>query len=167
MSDLYREILVKPDHGSSDSLKKGLVIAGTVLVCAVGVLIHPLILLGGIILGFVDYAFILPRFDVEYEYLYVNGDIDIDVIYNKMKRKRVASFEKANLQCMAPTGSDHLTEFRQKGIKLTDYSSMKKDEKTWTLYYGDEKGMSGALLSLPDDIASDMRRYAPRQVFLQ
>jgi hypothetical protein len=167
MSDLYKEILVKPDHGSADSLKKGLVIAGTVLVCAAGILIHPLILLAGAILIFLDYMFILPRFDVEYEYLYVNGDIDIDVIYSKMKRKRMASFEKANLLLMAPTGSDHLTDYRQKDIKLTDYSSMNPKEKTWTLYYGDEKSTSGVILSLPDEIASDMRRYAPRQVFLQ
>lgn len=163
-NDSYEEILVSR-HSSSDNIKKYAVIAVTVAVIAAGILFfQPLFLLIGCVLGFLDYYFILPMFDVEFEYLYVNGDIDIDKILAKRKRKRVASFTKDNLEIMAPTGSDHLAE-ASKDAKVEDYTSQDPDVKTWTLVYGGEKGSRKVLLELTDEIAQDMRRYAPRNVY--
>ena len=80
MNDLYKEIMVKPRPSQTNALKKGLLIAAAVLVFAAGMLfVQPLVMLGGIVLLFLEIWLIFPRFSVEYEYLYVNGDIDIIV----------------------------------------------------------------------------------------
>lgn len=49
-------------------------------------MMNPLILLLALVLGIVDYIFI-PKLSVEFEYLYVNGELDIDRIYSQSRRK--------------------------------------------------------------------------------
>ena len=144
-------------------------IAVAVLVFAAGMLfVQPLVMLGGIVLLFLEIWLIFPRFKVEYEYLYVNGDIDIDAVYNKSSRKRKGSYDHSSLLIMAPTGSAHLDDvMKRQGMKVLDYTSRKQGEKSWTLVYGDSSDQKALLLELPDEVAWDMRRYAPQKVFLQ
>ena len=49
-----------------------------------------LLLVPAIALGVACY-FVIPKTDLEYEYLFVNGELDIDMIMSKSKRKRVKS----------------------------------------------------------------------------
>ena len=165
MNDGYQEILVKRQKTAKDTLLRGLVIGVIAVLIAGGIfLFNPIFLIAGMILGFLAYYFILPNFDLEYEYLYVGGDIDIDKIMAKRKRKRVASYSKDNLEVMAPTGSDHLSDYL-KDKKVKDYTSADPQAKTWTLVYGGEQGSEAVCLELTNEIAQDMRRFAPRKVF--
>ena len=166
MDDLYREILVKRSSTGKDKALKYLVIAVTALVIAAGILFFPPLILGGIVLGILDYYFVLPNFDLEYEYLYVNGDIDIDKIMAKTRRKRVASYSKDKLEIMAPEGSAQLASYLKEG-KPKDYTSLDPGQKAWILVFGTERGADMVRLELPDDLAKDMRRYAPRKVFFE
>ena len=86
MSDLYIELLVKKKKTSTDTLLKALMIGVTVIFVLGGILFNPIILIPAIVMGVVDY-FKLPALDLEYEYLYVNGELDIDKIMSKQKRK--------------------------------------------------------------------------------
>ena len=92
MSDLYIELLVKKKKTSTDTLLKVLMIGATVIFVLGGILFNPIILLLAVVMGVVDY-FKLPSLDLEYEYLYVNGELDIDKIMSKQKRKRVGSYD--------------------------------------------------------------------------
>ena len=165
MNDGYEEILVKKQPTAKDTLLKAGVIALAVIPILAGVLFAiPFAIPIGLVLGLVGYYFLLPMLDVEYEYLYVGGDIDVDKILSKRKRKKAGSFSKDNLEIMAPTGSDQLASYLKSG-KLRDYTSGRADAKSWTLVYGTENSADIVLLELPDEIAQDMRRYAPRKVF--
>ena len=75
MSDLYTEVLVKKQQTGKDKAIKGVLIFFTVLFAAAGIMMNPLILLLALVLGIVDYIFI-PKLSVEFEYLYVNGELD-------------------------------------------------------------------------------------------
>ena len=165
MNDGYEEILVKRQSSAKDTILKALVIAVAVAPVVYGVVFAflPAILIG-IVLGFVGYYFLLPMLDIEYEYLYVGGDIDIDKIMSKRKRKKVASYNKDNLEILAPTGSDQLASYMKEG-KVLDYTSGDPGVKTWTAVYGSEKEAAIVKMELTEEIAQDMRRYAPRKVF--
>jgi hypothetical protein len=165
MNDGYEEILVKRGKTPKDTMLKGLTFGVIAVLIAAGILFfNPLFLILGMGLGLLAYYFILPNFDLEYEYLYVSGDIDIDKIMAKRKRKKVASYLKDNLEIMAPTGSAHLAPY-VKDAKIKDYTSADPEKKTWTLVYGAEKTTDVVCLELTDEIAKDMRRFAPRKVF--
>ena len=85
---------------------------------------------------------------------------------SKSRRKKVASFSKDNLEVMAPTGSAVLNDYMS-GCKIEDYSSGEENARTWTLVYSGDKNKTAVILELPDELSEDMRRYAPRKVYLR
>lgn len=87
MSDLYSEFLVKKEPTSKDAITKYGLIGLTVLAAVAGLLFNFLFLLAAVVLGIACY-FIVPKTDLEYEYLFVNGEMDIDMVMAKSKRKK-------------------------------------------------------------------------------
>ncbi|NLZ47864.1 MAG: hypothetical protein GX895_03600 [Clostridiales bacterium] len=55
--------------------------------------------------------FIKKRSYVEYEYTITNGDIDVDIIYEQKKRKRVFNFNVKDVELLAPVDSDEIKNF--------------------------------------------------------
>jgi hypothetical protein len=167
MSDLYREILIQRETPLANRILKGVLIAVVVLLVAAGLLIYPLFLIAGMALGFVFWIFVLPKFDVEYEYLYVNGELDIDAIYSKQKRKRVGSYDMQELEILAPSGSHALDSYLNgQGAKIKDFSSGNPQEKSYILVLNKEKGRELIKVELDEIILGDIRRLAPRKVNL-
>jgi hypothetical protein len=94
MNDFIYEQLVKRHSKATDYLIRVLVI----------ILIIAIAIFGPSLLGYfaevlavaliiVAVVFIFPRLKVEYEYILLNHDMQIDVIYNKAKRKTVLEFD--------------------------------------------------------------------------
>ena len=107
MTDMYSELLVKKETTGKDQAIKILIIALIVLTAAAGLLITPLAWVLTIGLGIAAY-FVLPLLDLEYEYVFVNGELDIDRIASKAKRKRMKSFDLAKMEMMAPVNSHRM-----------------------------------------------------------
>lgn len=168
MSDLYTEVIVKKERTTKDTLLKVLLIAGTVLSAAAFLLgiigWLALIPLAAFLAG--DF-FLLPSLDLEFEYLYVNGELDIDKIMSKQKRKRVFSGDIANLVLMAPSGSHELDSYRSRNdIKKQDYSSGRSDAKTYTMILKKEAVTQMIIFEPNEVMIRDMKRVAPREVVL-
>ena len=162
MNELYREILVKHTPTSADTLKKAGVIALTVLFAAAGFLLHPLFLLGAVGAGVLAW-FVITGLDLEYEYLYVNGDFDIDKIMNKQRRKRAASYNLEEMELIAPSGSHDLDPYQSRGT-VRDYTSGNPQIKTYTAVYNKNGEITLVKLELEEDILGDLRRLAPRKI---
>ncbi len=163
MSDMYKEILVKKKMSVGNKLLKGVMITLTVLLVVVGFVIWPL-LIAGVALGVVSF-FVVPKLDVEYEYLYVNGELDVDAIYSKQKRKRIGSYDMVNLEVAAPEKSHALDAYRNKqGVKIKDYTSGEPEAKSYILVMNQEKGQEIVKVELDEEILNDIRRIAPRKV---
>ena len=146
MGDLYSELLVKKDKTAKDSLLKYGLIVLTVLAVFAGLIITPLALIIAVALGIACY-FVIPKTDVEYEYLFINGDFDIDMIMSKTKRKKVKSFKLSEADLAAPLNSHRM-----------DY------------YFGIITRLDGELCKIilePDEkLAQAMKNSAPSKVFL-
>ena len=166
MNDLYREILVKQKKKASASLIRAGMIAAIVVFALGGLFMNPVFLFPAVGIGIAAY-FIFGRLDKEFEYLYVNGDFDIDVIYNMQKRKRAGSYDVDNLIVFAPENSHELDSYRNKqGITVQDYTSGYDNRKIWCGVYNVDKGEAMVRLELEDEtVVRDLRRYAPRKVF--
>ena len=100
MSDMYKEILVSRKTPVVNKLIKGVLILVTVLGILAGMIFFPLFLVG-IAAGVASY-FLLPKLEVEYEYLYVNGDLDIDAIYSKQKESVRPAIPWKSWSCWRP-----------------------------------------------------------------
>ena len=165
MSDMYREILVIRETPASKKILKGLMIAGSVLLIVGGTMIWPL-LISGLVLAVVTVV-VTPKFDVEYEYLYVNGELDIDAIYSKQKRKRVGTYDMAELEILAPEKSHALDSYmNNKSIKMKDFSSGNPQAKSYILIMNSDSERQSVKVEIDEAIIQDIRRIAPRKVNL-
>jgi len=113
MGDIFKEQIVKRKQTGMDSLKRvGLVIAVIIIFFVAMMLVPQIAPILTLIAGFG--AFFLNGFlKVEYEYIFTNGELDIDAIYNRSRRKRVFSSHvnkfdiMAHIEDMTHAGSFH------------------------------------------------------------
>ncbi len=166
MGDLYSELLVKKDKTAKDSLLKYGLIVLTVLAVFAGLIITPLALIIAVALGIACY-FVIPKTDVEYEYLFINGDFDIDMIMSKTKRKKVKSFKLSESDLAAPLDSHRMDYYNgNQNMKVLDFSSGNPEHKR----FGGITRLDGNLCKIilePDEaLAQAMKNSAPSKVFL-
>ncbi len=165
MGDSYKEIMVKRETPAGKKLLKGVMITFTALCVVAGLIFWPLLLVGAAMAA--ACFFFVPKLEVEFEYLYVNGELDVDAIYSKQRRKRQGSYDMSELEILAPSNSHALDAFRNKqGLKMKDYTSLDEKVKSYIMIFNKEKGQEMIKVELDDSIVQDIRRIAPRKVNL-
>ena len=110
MSDLYSELLVKKKQTAKDLVVKYGLIALTVIMVLGGLVLNVLLLVPAIALGIACY-FVIPKTDLEYEYLFVNGELDIDMIMSKSKNMFFVIQETLSLPMMVTSAPDRSASF--------------------------------------------------------
>lgn len=161
MNEAYFEIMVKKQ---SMPYMKFLTLISQVLGCCfllLGVFGVLLAFLPGI-LCFIAWYFLRLYKTVEFEYLYVDKELQIDRILGKTKRKRMETLELSQLEIMAPKNSHELDRYRNSKIEKKDYTSCGKDEKT---YYA--LVIQGKMIYLEPtmELVKAIQMIAPRKVF--
>ena len=166
MGDLYSELLVKKDKTAKDSLLKYGLIVLTVLAVFAGLIITPLALIIAVALGIACY-FVIPKTDVEYEYLFINGDFDIDMIMSKTKRKKVKSFKLSEADLAAPLDS-HIMDYYNgnQNMKVLDFSSGNPEHKRFGVITRLDGNLCKIILEPDEALAQAMKNSAPSKVFL-
>lgn len=164
MNDSYSELLVKKEQSAKDKIIKFLLI-GLIAVTAVVGLVFIFAWIGTLILGVAAY-FVLPNLDLEYEYVFVNGELDVDKIMAKSKRKRLKSFDLAKLEIMAPVNS-HRMDYQNHNskLKVVDFSSGNKNHKVFAMIIPDEKEVCKVLLEPDRELLENIKKTCPRKVF--
>lgn len=166
MSDLYSELLVKKDPTAKDAFVKYGVIALTVLFAAAGIFITPLLFIGAIAAGVAAY-FLIPRTDIEYEYLFVNGEMDIDMVMAKSKRKKVKTLNLQEADLVAPLNSHRLDYYNgNTKLKVLDYSSGNPEHKRFAIITRDENQTCKVIIEPDEYMAQAIKNSAPSKVFL-
>lgn len=102
-----------------------------------------------------------PTTNVEYEYSYLNGELSIDIIYSKMRRKKWVTYDLRSAELVAPADSDSIKRHMH-GKVITDYSSgfESDDEKTGIVLKG-HKGAELILLKKNNRIINAIRDIKP------
>ena len=166
MSDLYTELLVKKEKTPKDNLIKAGLIGLIVISLAAGLFINSLLLIIAAGLAVAAY-FIIPRTDLEYEYLFVNGDMDIDVIMSRSKRKRVFSLSLSEADIAAPLNSHRLDYYNgNQKLKVYDFSSGNPEHKRFAVIVHQKEETAKVILEPDEELSQLMKNSAPGKVFL-
>ena len=166
MSDLYSELLVKRERTIKDSIIKYGLIVLTVIAVIASLISTPLIWIAAIALGIACY-FVIPKTDVEYEYLFINGDFDIDMVMAKTKRKRVKSFKLSEADLAAPLNSHRMDYYNgNQNMKVLDYSSGNPQHKRFGVITRLDNATCKIILEPDEALAQAMKKTAPSKVFL-
>ena len=131
--------------------------------CLVIPMVGPLILCG-IIFGL---YFLFRRNFVEYEYIFTNGDIDIDKITGKSRRKRQLSFNCSNIEMMAVLGDEKYRHNFEHGDfqKKQDFSSGVAGRKRYfAIVNAKEKGRQLIVFEPNEQMLEAIKHAAPRKV---
>ena len=164
MSDTYVECLVKAKQSGVAKFFKVLLIMLTVTFGLLVFLGLVLALVAAVVTGVGAY-FVNLYTDLEYEYLYLDKELVVDKVMAKSRRKRIATYSIDRMEILAPVHSYHLDDFKNRRVKVKDYSigeELKPDLRYALYYEGGEK----LLLSPSEELVKAIRNVAPRKVFL-
>lgn len=160
MGDIYTEQLIKRKKTGKVQLIKGGLLSVTIAAFVLGLLSPYFILAFLAMIGVDIYAF--RSMDVEYEYSYINGCLDIDKIMSKARRKKMFEMNVSELEIMAPSGSPQLVPFQ--GVKAVDYTSGESGKRIYEMILV-KNGVKKKILFEPNDtIVEGMYMYGPRKV---
>lgn len=164
MRDEIVEVLVKCKP------KVGLIVAKFVLyiICALGIVFG---MIGGGIIGLAIAVvfggagyYIGSLSQVEYEYVYCDKNLDIDVIYSQSKRKSLMSLELGKMEALVRVEGNKMREFASRKCVVKDFSTGNKDTKkdVYALFYD---GNLQILLEPNERLLGAISYVAPRKIF--
>ena len=161
VSETYVECLVPRKTPFMMRLLKTLLIMLTVCFFVVGLVdVRGLII--AVVLGVASY-FVYLNADIEYEYLYLDKEINIDKVMAKSRRKKAAVYEVARMEILAPVKSYHLDSYRNRELKTINYSSGTEDDsKKYMMVY---EGNMKIIWEPSAEMVKAIQTIAPRKVF--
>lgn len=164
MSDLYFEQLVTRKKTGRDYVKAVLLIFLTVIAGVAGLLI-PLGFIFAFIFGVTSY-WVIANQKIDYDYLYVNGELDITKVFAQSRRKKVRSIDVRQLELLAPVKSHRMDHYNSNTkMPVYDYSSGDPSHKVYMMIISIESRMSKVLLELDEEMLDAIGKYVPRRVF--
>ena len=119
-----------------------------------------LFILAAVAFGAVAYYSYLQEW-IEYEYSYVSGELTVDKIMARSRRKSMADYPVEKMEVAAPEGSYHLDGYKGRDCEVKDYSSGKTD--TFIIYY---EGQKKLILDADKGLMEALRAVAPSKIFL-
>ena len=164
MEGNYCEANAKKRKTAGDTAIKVLIVAGIVL-CVIMSLLTALtiLLLPAAVLGIVAY-FVFPRLNVEYEYVFCDGQIDFDKIMNGDRRKRLARVDMEGVVVCAPIKSHALDGYKREGVRQLNYSSLEENANVWGLVVTSGEQQTLYMFEPSEEMVLKMKQKAPRKV---
>lgn len=138
------------------------------VLCALGIVFF---LIGGGIIGLLlavifgvagYYAGVYSQ--VEYEYVYCDKELDIDVIYSQSKRKTLVSLDLGKMEALVRVEGTKMSEYSRRECKTTSYTTNDKAnmDKVYALFYD---GNLKVLFEPNEKLLGAISYVAPRKVF--
>ena len=165
--DLFCEYLVKK-KSTSDALKRTGLWALCILVCMVIAYLgfakfHFLIsavpiLIAAAIYGTVIYG---RNFSLEYEYVFTNGVLDIDVIKGRARRVHLISVPCRRIEYMGPMPKNYTSPNKVVNA-IYDENRLGK----YVVTFSDHGTVTDLLFQPPEKLLQNMKKYNPRNINL-
>lgn len=172
VNDYYSEQLVSKKTDGNDTVKKVLIgVAGVLLGAAVFFLLIYFIPINMVFTGLIFYLafYLMSGVETEYEYIITNGDIDIDKITGKRKRKRLLSAGISDFTAFGKldeakeAGSDVTTVLVTDGSGENDFYADLKHKtagEVRLIFSPNEKTLESISMYLPRQLKAEfMRKY--------
>ncbi|NLJ90397.1 MAG: hypothetical protein GX323_05800 [Clostridiales bacterium] len=158
----YVETSVKRKETASTYAIRVLMILAAVLslVFSVGRLLG-LIISAAVIIAVI---YFFPQLKVDYEYIFVDGQLDFDRILGGNKRKHDLRIDFEQVEVMAIEGSHALDPYKNASLKVKDYSSRNTDIKPYVIIYRKGDTAYRILFEPSERMVEAIRQKAPRKV---
>lgn len=171
--DIFIEQLVRKKRTGKDYLR--------ITACVLGVLVLLFVMVLGMAIkgaGFIIFIaccaliyllyMLITATNLEYEYCFTNGALDVDKIINVRSRKRMVEINARKIDMMATNKNREFKRFLEdRSIKKIYACTHREDENVFFITFQGDDGVRKMLLFNPNDRIKDgFRRYNPQKVFL-
>ena len=163
MSEVRYEQLIRRRNRFIDHLYRALIYTGILVVVLSSVVIGYYGLFLAVIMGFVAYYLIFPRFSVEYEYTLFGKDLDIDIIYNKEKRKSKMQLDLSQAELIAPISSQHMAPYKE--VKKVDFTANNGDKEPYGIIIAKNQSRVCVLVEMSDSLYVHLKMTVPRVLY--
>ncbi len=172
MNSLYCETYIKRKNTPTTYLAKAGVVFAALLLVVLAILFGGSGLIGYIFMmlaamSVVGIFYVMKLFNVDYEYIFCDGQIDFDAITGGERRKTKLRVDLENVDVMAPISSHELDSLSNRQVKTYDFSSREKDAKLYVIFARDLKNQQQVkVIFEPDEkMVGFSKQKAPRKVF--
>lgn len=163
MNELYSECGVK----RKATIKTLLMKIGLVIVCFISLIISMTIPLIAIVAAIFVIAtiYLFPMLNVEFEYIFCDGQIDFDKIMGNSRRKTVLKIDMEQVEKVAPVKSHELDSYQN--LKIRDFTSCSESKNIYAIICSiQDKGLIKILFEPSQEMISCMKQKAPRKIFI-
>ncbi len=163
-NDNYCECLVQAEPDGKNRLLTIVSIIVAVLCAAAGMFVFLPACIPAIGCGVYAW-FCSQKINTEYEYLLLDHEISVDVIYNKNRRKKLMNCPVKKIELFAPADLGKLDHVKRQNIKLEDYSTRKDQDRHYLMVCSNEGGKMAFLLTPGTELLDNFSRELNRNVF--
>lgn len=191
--DVFEETIVEKTVPAQARVLLGMSVAFMIIFLIAGLLFHPIIWALSLVYLVVYIVLRRKTYNIEYEYEYTNGTLEIHKIRKKTKRTKLLVIENNDVMVMAPGGHEKVRAYKGRKMKTYDLSSMIEFDKRqatpeelkemgepedkilnievkhlfYVLIFKKGKGEEQKLFFEPSkEMAEAMQQYNPSKVFL-
>ncbi|KAI4449718.1 hypothetical protein C823_004247 [Eubacterium plexicaudatum ASF492] len=165
MSESYAEVIVHDEKDVKGKQLRICLIVITLLCLLFGAMYQMLFFLIGIVMIPVSFSTLKNRYR-EYEYLLVSDELDISVVKNRCKRKKLATYALSELQCMAPVRSHRLDHFHSNPqLKVRDYSSGNEEHTIYSMIFASQGMLQEVRVEPSEAMLNEVRMHHASVVF--
>ena len=163
MQDTYAECMVKHRSTVLDIICQFLlVILAAVLVSLVVIFVKGIGALLAVLIIYGAYYLITSRF-LEYEYIFTNGDLDVDKIINRKKRERLITVKSDEIEKFALYNpNEHINGNYQ--TKIFAAENDKDPQNMCLVVHSKKKGKTLIVFSPNEKISEAIKKFAPKAV---
>lgn len=167
--DFFNEFIVRKQKTAADYAKTAAVIMGGLLLIFVMMMFMRylgsffLLLVAGVIYGM---YYLISSSSVEYEYIVTNGELDIDKIIARRRRKRIASVNSKDFEYFAPYREQYSRMYSSEDInkKINAAGSLKSERTFFALYHKNNEKIC-LIFEPTEKMISEFALKVPRSVF--
>jgi hypothetical protein len=168
MNDVFVEQLIERQQDFKTSMKKLGIVFAALLVSAIFLVIGMLRFLFPAVFALSMYGafrFVKDQ-NLEFEYSFTNGELDIDKIMGRRRRKRELSVHVRKFEIMAPMNEKFRNEYEtQNIIRTVDVSTSPKSDSRWFARYRDDAGTTTLLIFEPNErLINAIRKFIPSKI---
>lgn len=109
-------------------------------------------------------VYFFPQLKVDYEYVFVDGQMDFDRILGGNKRKHDLRINFEQVEVMAPSGSHALDAYQHVQLKTKDYSSRNPEVKPYVIIYRKGDTAYRILFEPSEKMIEAIKQKSPRKV---
>ena len=167
MGETYTEAGVKRQKSAKDTLIKAGIVIADVILLLLGALGFSFVLFLGIAAVVASVCF-MPYLNVDYEYIYCDGQFDFDKIMGGNKRKTQLRLDLENCEVLCPSTSHQLDGYTYQNVMVKDFSSRNSSAKTYALVGKESKNntLVKVIFEPNEKMLAFAKQKAPRKVFM-